>query len=46
VAVVDAMGVCGGNFHNPEKEFLDLSTVESRIALGKKIVELLAAEKA
>jgi glutamate carboxypeptidase len=45
-AVADAMGVCGGNFHNPEKEFLDLSTVESRIALGKKIVELLSAEKA
>jgi glutamate carboxypeptidase len=46
VAVVDSMGVCGGNLHSPEKEFLDLRTVESRIALGKKIVELLAAKKA
>jgi glutamate carboxypeptidase len=46
VAVVDAMGVCGGNLHNPEKEFLDLRTVPSRIALVQKCLELLAAKKA
>ncbi|MDO4938285.1 MAG: M20/M25/M40 family metallo-hydrolase [Sutterellaceae bacterium] len=42
VAVVDAMGVCGGNLHNPEKEYIDLATVEPRIALGRKTLELLA----
>jgi hypothetical protein len=46
VAVVDAMGICGGNLHNPEKEFLDLRTVPSRIALVQKCLELLAAKKA
>ncbi len=43
VGVVDAMGVCGGNLHNPEKEFLDLRTVEPRIALGKRVLEVFAA---
>lgn len=42
VGVVDAMGVCGGNLHNPEKEFLDLSTVEARILLGRKTLERFA----
>jgi glutamate carboxypeptidase len=46
VAVVDAMGVCGGNLHDPVNEFLDLTTLIPRIELGKKCVELLAEKKA
>lgn len=45
LGVVDAMGVCGGNLHNPEKEFADLTTVTPRIRLGQKTLELLANEK-
>ena len=41
-AVVDAMGVCSGNLHNPEKEFVDLTTVTPRGRLGRKGLELLA----
>ena len=42
LGVVDAMGVCSGNLHNPEKEFVDLTTVTPRIRLGQKVLELLA----
>ncbi len=44
-AVVCAMGVVGGDLHNPEKEWSDLNTVEPRIALGIRTLELLAARK-
>ena len=40
--VVDAMGVCSGNLHTPEKEFVDLTTVTPRVRLGRKVLELLA----
>ncbi len=42
LGVVDAMGICSGNLHNPEKEFVDLTTVTPRIRLGQKVLELLA----
>lgn len=42
LGVVDAMGVCSGNLHNPEKEFVDLTTVTPRIRLGQKVLELMA----
>lgn len=42
LGVVDAMGVCSGNLHNPEKEFVDLTTVTPRVRLGRKVLELLA----
>lgn len=45
VAVVDAMGVCGGNLHNVEKEYIELKSVAGRIALGQKTLEILAASK-
>ncbi len=44
-AVVCAMGVVGGNLHNPEKEWSDLSTAPNRIALGKKVLEIMARNK-
>ena len=42
LGVVDAMGVCSGNLHNAEKEFVDLTTVTPRIRLGQKVLELMA----
>lgn len=42
LGVVDAMGVCSGNLHTPEKEFVDLTTVTPRVRLGRKVLELLA----
>ena len=45
-AVACAMGVIGGDLHNPEKEWSDLSTVKPRIELGRKVLELIAKNKA
>ena len=45
-AVACAMGVVGGDLHNPEKEWSDLSTVKPRIELGRKVLELIAKNKA
>lgn len=44
-AVACAMGVVGGDLHNPEKEWSDLSTVKPRIELGRKVLELIAKNK-
>lgn len=44
-AVVCAMGVVGGNLHNAEKEWSDLSTARPRIQLGRKVLELIAEQK-
>ncbi len=45
IAVVDAMGVCGGNLHNAEKEYIELSSIKPRIALGKEVLRRLAEQK-
>ncbi|MFR1026076.1 MAG: hypothetical protein ACLSE8_06545 [Parasutterella sp.] len=39
------MGVVGGDLHNPEKEWSDLSTVKPRIELGRKVLEFIAKEQ-
>ncbi len=44
-AVACAMGVIGGDLHHPEKEWSDMSSVKSRIALGRKVLELIAQQK-
>lgn len=44
--VVCGMGVEGGDFHHPEKEWSNMSTVKPRVELGIKILELMAKEKA
>ena len=44
-AVACAMGVVGGDLHNPEKEWSDLSTVKPRIELGRKVLEFIAKNK-
>ena len=41
-AVVCAMGVVGGNLHNPETEWSDLSTALPRIQLSQRVLTLLA----
>lgn len=45
VAVIDALAPSGGLLHNPNKEYLDLATVEPRLRLIEKALELLAAAK-
>lgn len=44
-AVACAMGVIGGDLHHPEKEWSDMSSVKPRIALGRKVLELIARQK-
>lgn len=44
-AVACAMGVIGGDLHHPEKEWSDMSSVKPRIALGRKVLELIAQQK-
>lgn len=44
-AVACGMGVVGGDLHNPEKEWSDLSTVKPRIELGRKVLELIAKKR-
>lgn len=44
-AVACAMGVIGGDLHNPEKEWSDLNSAADRIALGKKVIEKIAEQK-
>lgn len=44
-AVACAMGVVSGNLHDPQKEWSDLSTAPTRLALGQKILAKLAAQK-
>ena len=41
-AVVCAMGVVGGNLHNPQTEWSDLSTAMPRIQLSQRVLNLLA----
>lgn len=45
VAVIDALAPSGGLLHNPNKEYLDLATVEPRLRLIEKALELLASAK-
>lgn len=44
-AVACGMGVIGGELHNPTKEWSDMSSVEPRILLGRKVLELIAQQK-
>lgn len=44
-AVIDAMGVVGGDLHNAEKEWSDLNTVQPRIQLNTKVLEMIANKK-
>ena len=39
VAVIDALAPSGGLLHNPNKEYLDLATVEPRLRLIEKALE-------
>lgn len=45
VAVIDALAPSGGLLHNPNKEYLDLATVEPHLRLIEKALELLASAK-
>lgn len=42
LGVVDALGVCGGNLHNPETEFIDMETIVPRVRLGIEVLARLA----
>ncbi len=43
--VACGMGVVGGELHNPTKEWSDMSSLEPRILLGRKVLELIAQQK-
>ena len=44
IPVVDAMGVCAGDLHNPDKEYIELKTITPRVTLGKEVLAILAKQ--
>lgn len=45
IGVVDSMGAVSGNLHNVEKEYVELTSVSTRIAIGKRTLAIMAANR-